>query len=218
MKEMAIYGAGGLGRLALDILLQAGRYRPVGFLDSDPRKWTRPVDGLPVWGGLEAFERLRRRGVRGVLVAVGDNHDRVAIAEHLRQAGAVLVSAVHPLASISPTATLGEHLLIGARVMVCVHARIGSHAVLMAGAIVEHENTIGRGAFLHPAVRLAGTVSIGDFATVGIGACVIPGRRIGPEARIEPGAIVIADVEQAGVVTGAPARAFETAASHFVPG
>lgn len=205
MRDVVIFGAGGLACLVLDILRQAGRYRPVALLDSDPQTHGTTVDDLPVAGDIRHADRLIRAGVSGAIVAIGDNHTRVAIAGELRRRGLQLVSAVHPLASISPTARLGEHLIIGPRVTVCVHARIDRHVVLSAGSIIEHDNRIGLGAFLHPAVRLAGTVFVDDFATLGIGACVIPGGRIGRNAQVAPGAVVIRDVPPDTTVSGVPA-------------
>jgi sugar O-acyltransferase (sialic acid O-acetyltransferase NeuD family) len=205
MEPIAIFGAGGLGCLVHDILLQIGRFRIVAFLDSDRERHGREIDGLPVLGGMDIVSTLPCSGVEKIVVAIGDNHARVLVAETLRRAGLQLASAIHPLASISPTALLGEHLIIGPRVTVCVHARIGAHCVLSAGAIVEHDNELGTGVFLHPAVRLAGTVKIEDGATVCIGASIIPGRRIGRWSRVEPGSVVIRDVPPDTIVGGAPA-------------
>jgi sugar O-acyltransferase (sialic acid O-acetyltransferase NeuD family) len=217
MTDVVIFGAGGLGRLVLDILRHSPRHRPVALLDSDPALRGTVLDGLPVIGGFERVAALQRAGVRGAVVAIGDNHARVAIAEKLLHAGLRLVSAIHPLASISPSARLDVHLIIGARVTICVDARISSHTVLSAGSIIEHDNVLGRGVFLHPAVRLAGTVVVEDFATLGIGACVIPGRRIGRGARVDPGAVVIHDVPAGRVVGGVPARLHGVARPTLVP-
>ena len=119
------FGAGGLGRVVLDILRQAGRHRPVAFLDSDPLKHRATLDDVPVAGNVDRVDRLIRAGVSAGIVAIGDNHTRVAVAEQLRRRGLNLVSAIHPLVSISPTAILSEHLIIGPRVTICVHAHIG---------------------------------------------------------------------------------------------
>ncbi|MFQ5807709.1 MAG: NeuD/PglB/VioB family sugar acetyltransferase [Phycisphaerae bacterium] len=217
MTELAIFGAGGLGRLVYDILLPGARFRPVAFLDSDPRKHGRTIDGLTVRGGIEQVPVLRRDGVTAVTVAIGDSHVRVRLAELLRQQGMCLVSAIHPLASIARSARLGDHLIAGARTIVCVHAAVGDHCVLSTGSIVEHDNRLGTGVFLHPAVRLAGGVKIDDYATLGIGACVIPYRWVGSEARVEPGGVVIRDVLPGTTVGGAPATRRDGKASRFVP-
>ena len=136
----------------------------------------------------------------------------MALADELEWRGLRLISAIHPLANISPTVRLDNHLIIGARVSISVHARIGAHSVLSPGSIVEHDNVIGRGVFLYPAVRLAGGVFVDELATLGIGACVIPGRRVGREARVEPGAVVIRDVAPGTVVGGVPATLLQPVA------
>lgn len=205
MIEVVIFGAGGLGALVHDILVQGRRARVVGFLDSDAALHGRTIGGLPVLGGIDALARLRlHRGLRAV-VAIGDNHTRLTVALSIRRLGVPLASAIHPLASISPSATLGEHLIIGPRATVCVHAKVGPHCVLSAGSIVEHDNHLGAGVFLHPAVRLAGTVHVEDGAVIGIGASVIQGRRIGRWARVGPGSVVIRDVAPQTSVSGVPA-------------
>jgi len=52
---------------------------------------------------------------------------------------------------------------------------------------------------------------------VGIGASVIPGRRVGRGARVEPGAVVIHDVPADATVSGVPASRLGPGHSHFVP-
>lgn len=206
MKDIVIFGAGGLGRLTRDILLQGALYRPIAYLDSDLSKHGQTLDGLTILGRLAVLSSARVAAIAGIVVAIGDSRERVRIAELARERGTPLLSAIHPLASVSPSARLGEHLIVGARVSICVHAVVGPHCVLAAGSIIEHDNVIGRGVRLDPAVRLAGGVRIGAFASLGIGACVIPGKRVGHDARIEPGAVVIHDVAAGETVGGVPAR------------
>jgi acetyltransferase EpsM len=217
MDDVVIYGAGGLGCVVQDILQQGGRYRPVAFLDSNPALHGRTSGNLPIRGGLDEVDNLLRAGVGRAVVAIGDNVARASLAEALRARHLELVSAIHPLASLSPSAVIAEHVIVGPRATVCVHARIGPHVILSAGAIADHDNVIGKAAFLEAAVRLAGQVTIDEFATIGIGASVIPGRRVGPRARVAPGAVVIRDVAADAVVGGIPAVTQETTASRFIP-
>jgi sugar O-acyltransferase (sialic acid O-acetyltransferase NeuD family) len=217
MQDIIIFGAGGLGRLVHDIVQQSQQYRVRAFLDSDASRRGQHIDGVRVAGGLEMVGALRSRGVRGAIVAIGDNRVRVALAARLEHLGLSLVTAIHPLASVASSARIGRHVIIGPRAIVCVHAEIGPHSIILAGAIVEHDNRLGTGVFLHTAVRLAGGVRVEDLASLGIGASVIPGRRIGPAARVEPGAVVIRDVPPAATVGGAPASVAGGEFSRFVP-
>ncbi len=206
MTNVVIFGAGGLGELVHDILRYRTGCHVVGFLDSDTDLCGAKRDGLTVLGGLGDVERLRWKGVTAAVVAIGDNRARVRIAEQLESRGLQLESAIHPLASIARSACVGRHLIIGARVSICVHAHVGDHCVISTGAIVEHDNQIGSGVFLHPAVRLAGGVSVGASATLGIGVTVIPGVSLGRGVRVAPGSIVLHDVSDGTTVGGVPAQ------------
>ncbi len=211
MNEVVIYGAGGLGCQVQDILLQAAKLHPVAFLDSDPARHSTQVGGLPVLGGLEQVPLLLQRNIRHVIVAIGDNLTRAAHAETLQAHGMELASAIHPLATISPSARIAEHVIIDARATVCVHSVIQRHTILSAGAIAEHDTQLGVGVFLGPAVRLAGGVQIDDFARLEIGASVIPGRAVGTGACVEAGTIVIHNIPANTTVRGAPATLASTA-------
>lgn len=216
-EPAVIYGAGGLGLMVRDILAAGDRYQPLAFLDSDPTLHGKRVDGLPILGGLDTFATLRSQGVTNLVVAIGDNRVRIDLATAVEQHGGRLISAIHPLAMIAGSARLGKHLIVGARVTVCVHAEIGDHAVLSPGSIIEHDNQIGAGAFLAPAVRLAGGVTVAAAAWVGIGAAVVPGRQIGRAARVAPGSVVIRDVPIGATVSGVPAQVELPDDSRFVP-
>ena len=67
-----IYGAGDGGELIARECRRNPKlgYRPVGFLDDDPRKQGRAVLGLPVLGGVDKLaEVLEREKVEGILIS-----------------------------------------------------------------------------------------------------------------------------------------------------
>ncbi|WP_297854446.1 exopolysaccharide biosynthesis polyprenyl glycosylphosphotransferase [Meiothermus sp.] len=69
---VVILGAGLIGAMVARAL-QSERYLgmvPVAFLDDDPQKQNRRVEGVPVMGGLHLAEELSRQGVREALVAI----------------------------------------------------------------------------------------------------------------------------------------------------
>lgn len=216
-QPIVIFGAGGLGRMVLDILSLRPEWHPIAFLDNNREKHGQALDGLPIRGGIQTWQELREEGVQHATVAIGDNVERIAIAEQLSLLGATLTSAIHPLAMISQTAKIGSHVMIGARVTICVHAEIGDHCVLSPGCIIEHDNSIATGVFVAPAARFAGNVRIGQRSRVGIGATVIPGREIGADAEVAPGSVVIKHVPDGECVSGVPALNTYQSASRFEP-
>ncbi len=217
MAPVAIYGAGGLGAEVLDILQQAGQYEPAAFLDSNPRLHGRDVGGVSIVGGAPHIDRILAKGIRHILVAIGDNLTRASLAETLRSRGFQLASAIHPLASLALSASVGEHVIIGPRANICVHAQIAPHVIVHAGAILEHDNNVALGAFIGPAVRCAGGVHVGEFARLEIGSSVIPGRTVGTGALVRAGAVVIHDVPPHGTVAGVPASSDTHATGAFIP-
>jgi len=201
-----IVGAGGHGRVVLDILLSARRYRPVGFLDSNPALHGRRMDGLPVLGGLSALTGLAGQGIISAIVAIGDNGTRRGFADEIEAAGFELINAIHPSANLARNVTLGRNVVIAAGALVCAHCQIGDSAILNTGCIVDHETMVGTAAHVCPGARVAGRVTIEAGAFVGIGATVLQCLRIGYDSVIGGGAVVTRDVEPSTTVVGVPAR------------
>lgn len=205
--KIVIAGAGGHGRVVLDILMRCGHSQVVGFVDSNPSLCGRRVDGKPVFGDIAQLPRLRdQRGVDGAIVAVGNNGIRRAFADQIESYGLELVNAIHPSANLAHNATLGTNLVIAAGALVCAHCHIGDSVILNTGCIVDHESMIGPGTHICPGARLAGRVVVESGAFIGIGATIIQSLRIGYNAIIGAGAVVIRDVAPNATVVGVPAR------------
>lgn len=205
-QRVVIVGAGGHGRVVLDILLRAGHVEVAGFLDSNRSLHGRRVDGKPVLGSMADVPRLRDQGITGAAVAIGDNGTRRAFAEQLEEAGLELINAIHPSANLAHNVSLGRNVVIAAGAVVCTHCQIGDSAILNTGCIVDHESLIGTAVHICPGARLAGRVTVEAGAFIGIGATVIQNVRIGYEAVVGAGAVVIRDVPPLTTVVGVPAR------------
>src|SRR5690349_24560843 len=129
--DVVIIGAGGHGKVVLDILRASGAHRPVAFLDADPALAGSTLCGLAVLGPIHHLSKLRQQSkVRGAIVAIGDNRPRRTYAQHVLDDGLELVNAIHPAASVSASALLGRNIVIAAGAIVCAEARIGDSVIL----------------------------------------------------------------------------------------
>lgn len=205
--DVVIIGAGGHGRVVLDILRVAGRVRVVGFLDADGGLAGTRVDDVEVLGPVNLLPRLKQdRRARAAIVAIGDNRVRRRYLDKILAAGLEPLNAVHPAAIVSPRATVGMNVVICAGAIVAADATIGDSVIVNTGAQVDHECVVEAGAHLAPGAILAGRVQVGADAFVGLGARVIQCLMVGAGALVAAGAVVVRDVEPNARVAGVPAR------------
>jgi UDP-perosamine 4-acetyltransferase len=204
--RIIIVGAGGHGRVVLDILRAEGQYEIAGFVDATPALAGRRVEGLPVFGPANVLPKVRQQRIHGAVVAIGDCRVRQKYAQLLKEQGFQLVNAVHPRATVAPSATLGENVVIATNACVCAHATIGNSVILNTSCVVDHECQIGDGVHICPGAILGGRVRVEPEAWIGLGSNIIQCITIGHSAVVGAGATVIRDVPDRATVVGVPAR------------
>jgi sugar O-acyltransferase (sialic acid O-acetyltransferase NeuD family) len=210
-QRVLILGAGGHGRVVLDILQQAGRHEVAGFLDNNAAMHGRRIDGVPVLGPIDAAARLAVECDAGAaVIAIGDNGVRRGLARRVERLGLELVSAVHPSATLAHNARIGRNVVIAAGVVACAHVQIGDSVILNTGCIVDHQTMIGEGVHVCPGVRIAGRVKVEAGVFIGIGATVVPLVTLGCESIIGAGSVVLDDVPPMATVVGVPARVIKS--------
>lgn len=209
-----VLGAGGHGRVVLDILVQTRRFDVVGFLDNNPDILNRRIDGIPVRGSIDDLARVAAEcEVDGIVIAIGDNGTRRGLARRAEQLGIELLSAVHPSATIAYNATIGRNVVIAAGAIVCANCQIGDSVILNTGCIIDHQTMIGEGTHICPGVRIAGRVKVEPGVFVGLGATIVPKVTLGCEAIIGAGSVVLEDVPALATVVGVPARPIRLASA-----
>ena len=208
MKDrLVLWGASGHALVVADIVRQQGRYEVAGFLDDlRPERRGAAFCGGTILGGREQFPELVRRGVRTMVVAVGDCAARLTLAAAAGAAGFRLVAAVHPRAVIAEGVPIGAGSVVCAGVVVNPGATIGANVILNTGATVDHECVIQDGVHLGPGVHLGGKVTVGRAAWLGIGALVKDYVTIGPSTIVGAGAAVLEDLPASVVAYGIPAK------------
>jgi sugar O-acyltransferase (sialic acid O-acetyltransferase NeuD family) len=208
--NLLIIGAGGHGRVALDIFRSQprgrGAIRVVGFLDADESLAGTKVDGVPVLGGMNLLPKLKKTKSVAAFVAIGDNRARLSCMGDARRAGVSLVNAIHPRSTVAASAALGENVMLAAGAIACAGSTVGDGVILNTAASIDHECTLDAGVHVCPTACLAGRVRVGEGAFVGLGAKLIQCLNVGAWSTIGAGAVVIHDVGPGATVVGVPAR------------
>ncbi|HEY7091351.1 MAG TPA: acetyltransferase [Tepidisphaeraceae bacterium] len=211
MTDVVIVGAGGHGKVVLDILHCAESHRVVGYLDADTTLAGTEVSGVHVLGQVNLLPKLKHQKIKGAIIAIGDNRVRTSYAKLVLDAGLELINAIHPSATVSPRGSMGKNVVVAAGAILCTDVKLGNSVIANTGCVIDHESEIGDGCHICPGALLAGRVRVGAGAFVGLGAKVLPCLSVGENAVVGAGATVLRDVPAGATVVGVPARAIRTA-------
>jgi len=208
--KIIIIGAGGHGRVVLDILKNSHQVEVAGFIDADSSLHHKFIDGIEVLGDFSMLQQCGKHGVAGAIIAIGDNRIRNSYAQAVEKTDIGLVNAIHPAATIAGNARIGKNVVIAAGVTICTHVTIADSVICNTGCIIDHESTICRAAHICPGVKLAGHVKIGELAFVGIGSTVVQSVEVGESAVVGAGSVVLRNVPAYSTVVGVPAHIAKT--------
>lgn len=115
-------------------------------------------------------------------------------------------SLVHPAATVSSEAELGEGVQVMAGAVVQAGCLIGDNVIINTGAIVDHDSKIAEHAHVAPGAVICGGVRVGAGSHVGAGATIIHNVEIGEACIVGAGAVVVGDQAGGSTLKGIPAR------------
>jgi len=206
-NPVIILGANYLGRAAKEIF-ESNEVVVYGFLDDDKKLHNKEIDRVVVLGETDDDGFLKLIGKKcEAFVAADDNKLRKNLVKMLQEVRHIQpVNAIHGQSFISPLSELGHGNFIDIGVSIAPGAKVGSHCLLHAKAMIGVEASlgdfvqIGSGSMINPGVVIEDEVFIGS------GVVIVSGITIGKGARIGAGSVVVAPVTAGETVFGNPAQ------------
>lgn len=192
----------------LEFLARMKEYEIVGFVSRDKVKGDK-FRGYQILGQDEVLLEYKEKGVDRAVIGVGgykDNSLRAKIYFKIKSFGFQIVNAIHPSATISPTVSMGDGVVVFPGVIINTDVKVGNNVIIATGASVDHETIIEDHVLISAGVTVGGYNCIQEGALLALGSKVISGIKIGKNAFVAAGAVVVKDIGNNERVFGIPAK------------
>lgn len=208
MQRLLIYGASGLGREMLDMIMEINlispQYEIEGWIDDGVPSGTI-INNLAVLGNIDYIAEVDSGAV---VLAIADPNIKEKLYNKIKAENAQIVfpTIIHPSSSVSPLSELDEGVIITRFCWVTANTKIGKCVLLNTRCDVGHDSRIGDFSSLMPSVNISGNVTIGKKVYIGVQSALLQGLSIGDSAIIGMGSKVMTNVPTNCTVLGNPAK------------
>lgn len=206
MSELILVSASGLAREVLAMVRGSGQYDVVGLLDDDREMAGVTVDGAPVLGGIDDAVHYTHAFL---LVCIASSREREAVVLHLASLGigeSRYATAVDPSVQYPEGCRVGRGSILLRNVTLTAAVSLGSHVVAMPSVTFSYDVDVSDFATFAAGVSLGGGVRIGKGAYLGLNSSVRERTSVGDYATIGVGAGVLSNVPDGETWVGVPAR------------
>jgi UDP-N-acetylbacillosamine N-acetyltransferase len=195
-SEIVIFGAGGHGRSAADVILSNTPSSKLVFVD----ECARPDEKI---FGFEVVKCYIVKNER-CFIAIGDNEKRETKYNELSDFH--IISIISSRAYVSSRAKIGCGCFVGNYCHIGPEAVIGENSIINTTSIIEHEVKVGSHCHVAPRSTISGRTLIGDHVFIGTGAVVIDKINICSRVRVGAGAVIVDHITEPGTYIGIPAK------------
>lgn len=211
IQDIAIYGAGGLGReLALmiqQINKQNQQWNIVGFFD-DGLNRNDKVDNWAVLGGLAEANRWNKK--LSVALAIADSQVRFKLANQLVNPQIHFPTLIHPSCNTGDEQRnhFGKGVILTANVVLTTNVNLKDFVIVNLATTIGHDVTIGTCSSIMPGCSISGNVKIGERTQVGTGGRFLQNISVGNDSVVGAGAVVTKSFPSNCKLMGVPASNF----------
>lgn len=211
MKDIAIYGAGGLGReiacLLQKINEQGETWNLIGFFDDG-----KPIDTLNEYGRvLGGSHELNSWDIElNVIIAIGNPRAIKQVTGTITNPLIIFPNIILGFSCADENnLSLGKGNIITGGTYFSCNVHVGDFNLFNGGNVLGHDVTVGSCNVFMPAVRISGEVTIGDLNLFGVNSIIIQQLKIGSGVRLGPGSVLMHRPKDDSLYIGNPAKIFK---------
>lgn len=213
MKDIAIYGAGGLGREIACLLRSINdsmvepQWNLIGFFD----------DGLPkdscnkygkILGGIDDLNQWKED--LAVVIAIGNSTIIKKIVGNIDNNLIYFPNIIHATSFADKKAVcMGKGNIITRGCHISCDVCIGDFNIMNGSVVFGHDVKIGSYNTFMPAVRISGGVLIGDENFFGVNSIILQQLTIGNHVRLGAGSVLMHKPKDGSLYIGNPAKLFK---------
>lgn len=203
-KDIVIYGAGGLGREILCLIIKKlDEWNPIGFVDDGVCEG-EIIKGIPVLP--KSFLYQKHEDKLAVAIGIADPTMKMNIFTDLKKITNIYFpTLIAPTAIVDESAELEEGCIISNFCLISIDVKLGQCVFLNTGSSIGHDASLGSFATIMPTTNISGGVVINEKVLVGAQSFVLQGKSIGKNSVISAGSKVFSNVQDNVTVFGNPA-------------
>lgn len=204
MKEdLLIFPYSGTGIETLDCL--GDKFNCVGFISDDKEKIGT------FYHQYEIFDRsVIQKNQNTKIIAVHGSATsftkRKEIIASLNISIKQFCSVIHPSATVSKYAKIGNNVLIMAHVSIGPNVNIEDNVIILPNTTIHHDSLVKQNSIICGSVLIAGNVTIQDNCYIGAKTSIISNCLVGTKTIVGMGSNVIRNVAPNSKVVGNPTR------------
>lgn len=214
MKDIAIFGAGGLSKEIASLLERINKveelWNLIGFFDDNSQLLDRDVSHYgKVIGNIDTLNSWQTP--LAICIAIGNPHNLRNVRERITNPLISFPNIISPRVGYADIVSfkIGEGNIIQEGCWMSNDVTIGNFNLLNGDIVLGHDVEVGDYNVLMPDIRVSGDVTIGMCNLIGVGSIILQQITISENVTLGAGAVLMTKPKNGCTYLGNPAKMFK---------